>query len=149
MSTASFDRSAYLGLVTALPLRPIRSERELDCAIKMLDSLLNRAKLSPAEQDYLDVLTDLVEKYETQAHPAEPATDAEMLAHLLEARGISQTELSAAVGIAGSTLSAVLHGKRKLRRDHISRVADFFGVSPAAFGFKCEVKRKGKAEGGR
>jgi mRNA interferase HigB len=47
------------------------------------------------------------------------------------------------------THAQVLHGKRKLRREHISRLADFFGVSPAAFGFECEVKRKGKAEGGR
>lgn len=142
MSTsAGFDERAYLGLVATLPLRPIRSERELDRAMKMVDSLVDRPKLTKTEQDYLDVLTDLVEKYESEAYPPEPATDAEMLAHLLEAKGIKQTELAAAVGISGSTISDVLHGKRKLRREHIGRLASFFGVSPAVFGFGEEAPR--------
>lgn len=135
MSSTGFDQNAYLGLVATLPLRPIRSVRDLDRAAKMIDSLLDRPKLTKAERDYLDVLTDLVEKYESQVYPAEPASDAEMLAHLLDARGISQTELAAGVGIAGSTISEVLHGKRKLRREHVGRLAAFFGVSPAVFGF--------------
>lgn len=143
MNATSFDQNAYLELVTLLPLRPIRSERESDRAIKMIDSLLDRPKLTKAEQDYLDVLTDLVEKYEIKAHPAQPATDAEMLAHLMEARGMSQTALATAVGIAGSTISGVLHSKRKLRRDHIGRLAAFFGISPAAFAFDRETA-KGK-----
>lgn len=142
MSSTGFDQSAYLGLVATLPLRPIRSERELDRATKMIDSLLNRARLTKAERDYLDVLTDLVEKYESEAYPAEPASDAEMLAHLLDARGISQTELAAKAGIAGSTISEVLHGKRKLRREHIGRLAAFFGVSPTVFGFDRAAKEK-------
>ena len=36
----AFD--AYLHLVRQFPLRPIRSEKELDRAISMIDSLLDR-----------------------------------------------------------------------------------------------------------
>ncbi|HET6879985.1 MAG TPA: helix-turn-helix domain-containing protein [Pirellulales bacterium] len=140
MSSTGFDQNAYLGLVATLPLRPIRSDRELDRATKMIDSLLERPKLTKAEQDYLDVLTDLVEKYEAEAYPAQPASDAEMLAHLLDARGMSQTELATKVGIAGSTISEVLHGKRQLRREHVARLAAFFGVSTAVFGFDRKAK---------
>lgn len=136
MSSTGFDQNAYLGLVATLPLRPIRSDRELDRAAKMIDSLLERPKLTKAEQDYLDVLTDLVEKYESAAYPAQPASDAEMLAHLLDARGMNQTQLASEIGIAGSTISEVLHGKRKLRREHVDRLAAFFGVSTAVFGSK-------------
>ncbi len=35
----------YLGLIQELPLRPIRSEAELDRAIAMLDSLSDRETL--------------------------------------------------------------------------------------------------------
>src|SRR5581483_3709573 len=148
MSTTGFDERAYLGLVATLPLRPIRSERQLDRAMKMVDSLLERPKLSTAEQDYLDVLTDLIEKYETEAYPAEPASDVEMLAHLLDARGTTQTQLAAAVGMAGSTISDVLRGKRNLRREHIGRLAAFFGVSPAVFSFgKGQPANVGKRKG--
>jgi HTH-type transcriptional regulator / antitoxin HigA len=133
MSTTGFDRTTYLGLVATLPLRPIRNERELDRAIKMLDALLDRPKPTRAEQDYLEVLTGLVEKYEAAADPIEPLSDADMLRFLMEARGLTQMELAAATGIVNTTLSAVLHGKRRLSRDHVARVTEFFGLSSAAF----------------
>ena len=68
----------YLDLVRQVPLRPIRSEEELDRAIAMVDSLIDRESLNQDEQDYLDVLGDLVEQYETKEHPIEPVSDAEM-----------------------------------------------------------------------
>ena len=135
MSTAAFDSETYLGLVASLPLRPIRNERELDRAIKRLDELLGRRKLNKSEQDYLDVLTDLVEKYEAAAHPMKPVSDADMLRFLMESRGVTQQELAAATGIVNTTLSAVVHGKRRLTRAHVGRLAEFFGLSPAAFAF--------------
>ena len=59
----------YLGLVRALPLRPIRSEAELDRAIAMIDSLITRNDLKLGEEDYVDVLSDLVHKYEAEHDP--------------------------------------------------------------------------------
>ena len=135
MSTTGFDQSTYLGLVTTLPLRPIRNDRELNRAIKMLDSLLDRAKLTRAEQDYLEVLTDLVEKYEDATDPIAPVPDGDMVRFLLESRGMSQVELAAATGIVNSTLSAVLHGKRRLNRDQIGRLAEYFHLEPTVFCF--------------
>ncbi len=58
---------AYLKLIRKFPLRPIRSEEVLDRAIAMVDALGSRIKdLTADERDYLDVLADLVEKYETE-----------------------------------------------------------------------------------
>lgn len=133
--STTFDQPAYLRLVATLPLRPIRNERELNRAINMVDRLLDRPKLTRAEQDYLEVLTDLIEKYEADNDPIEPVPDAEMLRFLMESRGMTQKELASATEIVNTTLSAVLHGKRRLSRDHIGRVAAFFGLSPAAFEF--------------
>src|ERR1700730_4918479 len=111
-------RDLYLALILKLPLRPIRSDEELDAAIAMIDSLIDRARLHLEEKDYLDVLSDLVEAYETREHPIEPVSDAAMLRHLIEAKEVSQTEVANATGIAGSTLSEVLLGKRRLTRRH-------------------------------
>src|SRR5437899_6952002 len=74
----------YLDLVRQFPLRPIRSETELDRAIAMINSLLDRDQLSPAEEDYLDVLGDLVERYEDHAHPIPDVSDEEMLRFLID-----------------------------------------------------------------
>ena len=59
----------YLALVRELPLRPIRSEAELDRAIAMVNVLGDREALTPAEHDYLLVLSDLIEKYEDEQYP--------------------------------------------------------------------------------
>lgn len=138
MSTANCRKRVqdlYFDLVRRFPLRPIRSDEELDEAIRMVDSLLDRPKLAPEEEDYLEVLGDLVKQYETEAHPMRPVTDAEMLRHLIEAKGVSQTELSGATGIADSTISEILKGKRSLNRNHIGKLARYFHVSPDVFVF--------------
>jgi HTH-type transcriptional regulator/antitoxin HigA len=123
----------YLELVRRLPLRPIRSEDELDRAIAMVNSLIDRDELALEEEDYLDVLGDLVEKYETEHHPMPPVSDAEMLRHLIEARGTTQARVAAETGIAESTISAILAGKRGLNRKHIEALARHFKVKPSVF----------------
>ncbi len=128
-------RDRYFDLVVQVPLRPIRSDEELAGAVKMVDSLLDRRDLAPEEEDYLDVLGDLIERYEGEAHPMAPISDAEMLRHLIEAKGVSQTEISSATGIADSTISEILKGRRSLNRGHIGKLARYFNVSPDVFAF--------------
>jgi HTH-type transcriptional regulator / antitoxin HigA len=95
----------------------------------------DRRDLAPDEEDYLEVLGDLVERYEGEAYPMAPVSDAEMLRHLIEARGVSQAEISSATGIADSTISEILKGRRSLNRSHIGKLARYFKVSPEVFAF--------------
>lgn len=127
------DGTLYLELVGRFPLRPIGSDEELDRAIAVIDELVIRGDLAPAERDYLDVLSDLVHKYETTEHPIPPAGDAEVLRFLMEGRGLNQSQLSAEVGIPVSVISEVLSGKRGLSRNNIGTLARHFHVSPAVF----------------
>src|SRR5262249_3654269 len=117
----------YLALVRRFPLRPIHTEAELDAAIAMIDELTDRDGLDAGETDYLDVLGDLVERYEDKAHPilTDDLSEAEMLAHLIEAKGVKQVEAARATGIAESTLSEVLRGKRQLTRGQIGKLAAY------------------------
>ena len=138
MSIASIygkAQSTYLDLIRAFPLRPLRSEADLDEAIATLDVLIDKDSLEAAEADYLDVLSDLVERYEEEEHPISPASDAEILRHLLEAKGKTQVEVARETGIIESTISAVLAGKRYLTRDHIGKLSRYFKVSPSVFAF--------------
>jgi HTH-type transcriptional regulator/antitoxin HigA len=45
-------------------------------AIAVVDSLIDQESLSPPEQDYLDVLSGLVEAYEAETVPMTPASEA-------------------------------------------------------------------------
>ncbi|HUY34863.1 MAG TPA: helix-turn-helix transcriptional regulator [Pirellulales bacterium] len=64
-----------------------------------------------------------------------PVPDGDMLQFLMESRSLTQQELAAATGIVNTTLSAVVHGKRRLTREHVGRLAEFFGLTPGAFEF--------------
>jgi HTH-type transcriptional regulator/antitoxin HigA len=129
--TKTSDR--YLDLIRAFPLRPIRTEVELDQAIAIIDSLIDRDELQPDEQDYLDVLADQVHRYETEQHPLPAVSEADMLRHLIEAHDITQLKLATDTGIAESTISNILSGKRGMSRNHIAALAAYFHVSPAVF----------------
>jgi HTH-type transcriptional regulator/antitoxin HigA len=123
----------YLELVRRFPLRPLRTDTDLDAAISVVDELLDQDGLSDAEQDYLDVLSDQIEAYETDAVPIRPVGDAELLRFLIESRGTTQAAVSKEAGIAESTVSEVLAGKRRLNRSQIGKLARYFHVEPGAF----------------
>ena len=126
----------YLELIRRFPLRPLRSDADLDAAVAVVDRLIDGDDLTNAERDYLDVLSDLVESYEDAAVPMRVVDDAKMLRFLIEQRSITQSELARQSRIAESTLSEVQSGKRNLTRTQIGKLARFFQVEPGVFSFE-------------
>ena len=96
---------------------------------------MDKTTLEVAEADYLAVMSDLVERYKEETHSIAPASDAEMLRHLLGAKGVTQVAVARETGIIESTISAVLAGKRHLTREHIDKLSRYFEVSPSVFVF--------------
>jgi len=123
----------YLEWVRRFPLRPIRSERELDQAIAVIDELIGQKKRSREAEDYLDVLSDLVEKYENVHHPIPDATPVEMLQFFIEDRKTNQRAVALGSGIAVSTISEILAGRREVNLEHMQKLARFFNVDVAVF----------------
>jgi HTH-type transcriptional regulator/antitoxin HigA len=122
-------RDSYLELVLAFPLASIRSERHLHEAQKVMDRLLSRGKLDQGEEMYLDALSDLVAAYEDEHHAIPPASDADMLRHLMDANGVTQAQLSRKTGLPKSSLSEVLSGKKPFSRQMIRVLAAYFKVA--------------------
>jgi HTH-type transcriptional regulator/antitoxin HigA len=89
--------------------------------------------LSPPEADYLQVLSDLIEAYETEHHPIGVLPAHVMLAAAMEAKGVNQTEVARATGIPVSTISALLSQKRDFNVSHILKLCAYFGLHPNAF----------------
>jgi HTH-type transcriptional regulator / antitoxin HigA len=133
MATTERAPDRYLELVRRFPLRPLRSDEELDRAVAVIDSLIDRDELDRDELDYLDVLGDIVSKYEAEHIPLPASSDADMLRHLIDARGTTQTKVAEETGIAESTISSILSGKRGLNRQHIEVLARYFKVKPGVF----------------
>lgn len=124
------SRDSYLELVLDFPLASIQSDNHLDAAQQVIDRLLAQGKLDQGAATYLDALSDLVAAYEDEAHPVPPPTDADLLRHLLEARGISQVQLSREAGLPRSSISEVLAGKKPFSRQMIRKLAAYFDIDP-------------------
>jgi HTH-type transcriptional regulator/antitoxin HigA len=132
--TGASASRAYLRLVGQFRPRPIRSAGELNQAVAVVDNLLSRKQaLLPEEEDYLEVLSELIERYEDEQEPVHDISGADMLRFLIEQRGLSQQQLAREVGIANSTISAVLNGRRELTLPHITTLAAYFSTEPAVF----------------
>lgn len=136
-TTAQFDigaiQASWQTLDAMAHLRPIYSEADYERMQALLNSLLDAAG---DDEDHplsglLDLVGDLVARYE-QTHYAIAATEPkDVLRFLLEARGLTQEALSAIV--PQSNLSAILAGKRKISASLAGKLGKFFGVSAALF----------------
>ena len=122
------NRDSYMELVLDFPLASIKSDEHLAEAQRVMDVLLARGTLDDGEKTYLDALSDLAGSYEDDHHAIEPASDADMLRHLMDAKGVSQMQLSHDTGLPKSTISEVLGGKKKFSRQMIRKLADYFHV---------------------
>jgi HTH-type transcriptional regulator/antitoxin HigA len=88
------SRDSSLGLVSAFPLATVQSDAHLAEAQEVMDRLLAQGKLDHGEALYLDALSELVAAYEDVHYAIEPASDADMLRHLMEAKGVTQAQVS-------------------------------------------------------
>src|SRR5437870_792698 len=122
------SRDSYLELVLAFPLASIQSDEHLDEAQQVMDRLLAKGDVDDGQAMYLDALSDLVGAYEDEHHPIAPASDADMLRHLMEAKGVTQAQLSKDTSISKSTISEVHAGKKPFSRRLIRKLADYFDV---------------------
>lgn len=122
---AAFDRVAHL--------RPIRSEKEYDRTVTLMNYLLDVVgdKEDHALSGLLDLVGELVGKFDTNHYTIEAAEPKEVLRYLIEMRGLKQGDLAEIV--PQSNLSAILAGKRKISATLAGKLAKYFNVSPAVF----------------
>jgi HTH-type transcriptional regulator/antitoxin HigA len=121
-------REDYLELIMKFPLASLKSEEQFQGAQAALDELLVKGKLTVGEEMYLDALSDLIASYEDAHYPIAPASDADMLRHLMEAKGVTQAELHQNTGLAKSSISEVLAGRKTFSRQMIRKLAEYFKV---------------------
>ena len=114
-------------------LRPVRSNKEYDRMVKLMNFLLDAAgdNEEHALSGLLDLVSDLVSRYEQTHYAIDRAEPKDVLQSLINARGLIQDDLSEIVH--QSNLSAILAGKRNISASMASKLGKFFGISPAVF----------------
>lgn len=112
--------------------RVIHNDKELEAYTRALFELTAKSDPTPDEEEAIELLTLLIDRYESDRFPVPDAEPVDVLRFLLESNGLSQRDIVSELG-SESTVSLVLSGRRHLNRDHIARLSQRFKVSPAAF----------------
>src|SRR6266404_7699886 len=103
-------------------LRPIRTKREHQAALKEAEALWNAPEGSPAA-DRLEVLTLLIEAYEREHYPIADPDPIDFLRHVMEARELSRKDLEPFIG-SRARVAEVLNRVRPLTLDMIRRLSE-------------------------
>jgi HTH-type transcriptional regulator / antitoxin HigA len=123
----------YQSLLLDFTPRPIRTEAEYRRTMRQIDRFMKAERLSRAEGQLLELLATLAEQYESIGYPTPRVSQADLLSHLIDARGVSQAGVARETGVPRSVVTNVLKGRRGISQANIDRLARFFHVSPAAF----------------
>jgi HTH-type transcriptional regulator/antitoxin HigA len=122
----------YGALLKEIQPEVIHTEQQNAVFIAKLEKLTSMKRVTPAQEKLIELLTVLVEKYESKHYPVPDAGPLDIIRHLMEQHGLRQKDLIDAFGTE-SIVSDVLNGKRELSKDHIMRLSARFHVSPAVF----------------
>lgn len=126
--------TAYATLLQEFVPRPISSQQAYQRTLKQIDGLIRKAKRSRAEDDLLELLATLVEQYEIrQGYRVPELSPRDRLAGLIEAHGLTQTELSRRCQVPRTTINEILAGRRSISKANALRLANYFGVRAEEF----------------
>lgn len=110
-----------------MEIRPIKTKADHRAALKEIDRLMDAAPGTPAG-DRLEVLTTLVERYESQHAPIDPPDPIEALLYYMESRGLTRRDLEARIG-SRARVAEILNRRRSLTIDTIRKLHEGLGIS--------------------
>lgn len=108
-------------------LKPIRSERDYDAALKEVGRLWG-APVGTPRGDRLDVLTSLIELYENEHYPIDPPDPIAAIKFRMEQQGLTRKDLEGMIGTR-TRVAEVLNRRRALSISMIRRLNKELGIS--------------------
>ena len=119
-------------LAKVLP-RVIATSGEHERLLAEVEKLMDKGEHRSKEEDAaLDLMVRLIRDYEEEHHPLSDPSPHEMLAYLMEKRGLKQADLVPIFHSRGY-VSDVINGKRAISKAHAKQLAGFFKVSADVF----------------
>ena len=131
-TTLELDKKTYAQLLGQALSHVIRTEEECERLTQELMRLDELTDSSVEERELAELLTVLIDEYETRRYPIPKASPRQTLRHLMEARDLTQKDLWKVFGSKG-VASEVFHGKRAISRSQAKKLDDFFHVGVEVF----------------
>ena len=129
----TFNSAQYRRLLSqAMPV-VIETEEDNERILAFTERLMKKGEdLSPEEEMLLRLLSTLIQDFEAKHYRPRDVTPLEMLRHLMEARGVKQSDLWNVFGSKGIA-SEVINGKRGISKAQAKSLAEFFRVPADLF----------------
>ena len=83
--------------------------------------------------DEIDLLTLLIEKWDTEHNSFEKINPVELIKSLLEANNLKAKDLVEILGLSKGTVSKILNYQKGLSKETIRKLSDYFKISQEAF----------------
>jgi HTH-type transcriptional regulator/antitoxin HigA len=133
-TTIDLDTKRYRRLLAKALPTVIKSEDENNRMLAIIEDLMARGedRFTPEEDVLLELLVDLVHDFEEKPYPLPSSPPHQMVAFLLEQRGLKPSALWPVLGSKGR-VSEILSGKRAISKDQVKRLATFFQVGVDLF----------------
>lgn len=110
-------------------IKPIRSENDYRAALKRIDELISKdPKEGTAAFDELDIISTLVESYESIHYPIDAPDPVKAIEYIMEEKGLNQKDLVKYFNGSKSLVSAFLSGKRDLSKSVIKSLHKELGI---------------------
>ena len=108
-------------------IRPIKTDADYRVALVEIERLMDAVPGTPAG-DRLEVLTTLVEHYESLHEPIDPPDPIEALIYHMDSRGLQRRDLEPYLG-SRARVAEVLNRKRALSIEMIRKLHAGLGIS--------------------
>jgi HTH-type transcriptional regulator/antitoxin HigA len=111
-----------------MDVKPIRNEADYRWALREIEHYFDKepARGTP-EADRFEVLSDLIEAYETRHWPIEHADPVELIEYRMELGGFQAKDLAEVLG-SKSRASEILKRKRAITLDMARKLHDAWGI---------------------
>jgi len=124
----------YPSLCSSFFPRPIRDHDSYQTTLAVISMLTHFSKkLNKDQQDYLDLLQLLIQRYEGSTVIATQPQPLLLLKQLVEEHRLRKSDLSRILGRSLSLCSMILNGQRKITHEHAIRLGKYFGRGPELF----------------
>lgn len=133
MGALAIDDKKYARVLAKVLPRVIATDREHERVLAEVEKLMDKGEHRTAEEDAaLELMVRLIKDYEEEHHPLPDPSPSEMLAYLMENRGLKQAHLVPIFKSRGY-VSDIINRKRAISKAHARQLAKFFNVSADLF----------------
>ena len=124
----------YAGLVAMYPPRPLHDDVDEQNVQEIVNALAGH-DLTADQEDYLDLLSDLLLKHQSERHPRARGrrTLAQRLKYLMEQSETTPTQLAKILDCSQPLVSLILSGKRDLSKANAKKLARHFRLDVGYF----------------